>query len=59
MANYGKAKVGCQFVGEYVDEHDRPANLDCHQGEVVRPQVVAEYRDVCVGDDDSKEFTEG
>jgi hypothetical protein len=55
MTPPSNATAGCQFVGEYVDEGENPANLAVGRAEVVRPQVVAEYVDTgeSVG---SKEF---
>jgi len=45
MANPVNAEAGCFLVGEYVDEAELPANQTFHNGEVVRPHVVAEFRD--------------
>jgi hypothetical protein len=49
--------TGCQLVGEYVDEAAYPANLAFHRGEVVRPQVVANFLDLWGRDDGMREFT--
>jgi hypothetical protein len=57
MTNQVSATVGCLLVGEYVDEAECPTNLAFHQGEVVRPQVVANYLDLWGRDDGLKEFT--
>lgn len=57
MANCANAEVGCLLVGEYVDTAELPANGAFHGGEVVRPQVVANYLDVWGRDDGFKEFT--
>jgi hypothetical protein len=57
MTNQANAIVGCQLVGEFVDEADLPPNLPASRGEVVRPQVVASYLDLWARDDGSKEFT--
>jgi len=56
MTHPANANVRCLLVGEYVDEAELPANLTFHPGEVVRPQVVANYLDLW-GKDDGKEFT--
>jgi hypothetical protein len=57
MTNHTNAEVGCQLVGEYVDEAEVPANVTSHRGEVVRPQVVANCVDLWCGDGDLKDFT--
>jgi hypothetical protein len=51
------ATVGCQLVGDYVDEAECPANLAFHQGEVVRPRIVANFIDLWGRDDGMREFT--
>jgi hypothetical protein len=56
MINHTNADVGCLLVGVYVDETELPANVACHRGEVVRPQVVGNYVDLWSGDD-VKDFT--
>src|ERR1022692_2450751 len=53
MTNNANAIVGCNLIGEYVDESEVPADIAFHHGEVVRPQVVANYLD----DAEIKEFT--
>ncbi len=45
MTNESRADVSCPLVAEYVDEAEIPANFAYHQGEVIRPQVVAVYVD--------------
>lgn len=57
MTNHVNATVGCLLVGEYVDEAECPANLAVHGGEVVRPQVVANFLDLWARDDGMREFT--
>jgi hypothetical protein len=57
MANHTSTNVGCQLVGEYVDEAELPTNLAFHHGEVVRPQVVANCSDLWGKDEGTKEFT--
>lgn len=57
MTNHTNAEVGCLLVGEYVDEAELPTNVTFHRGEVVRPQVVANYLDLWARDDRMKEFT--
>src|SRR5437867_3746809 len=57
MTNRVNATVGCLLVGDYVDEADCPTNPAFHQGEVVRPHVVANYLDLWGRDDDMREFT--
>jgi len=57
MTNHVSATAGCLLVGEYVDEGECPTNLAFHQGEVVRPQVVANYLDLWGTDDGIREFT--
>jgi hypothetical protein len=57
MTNRVNAHVGCQLVGEYVDEAELPTNLATHRSEIVRPHVVGEYRDLWGRDDGIKEFT--
>jgi hypothetical protein len=57
MTNHVSANVGCLLVGEYVDEAECPTNLAFRRGEVVRPQVVANYLDLWGRDDGLKEFT--
>src|SRR2546423_15545422 len=57
MTNHVNATVGCLLVGEYVDEAECPTDLAFHQGEVVRPQVVANYLDLWARDDGTREFT--
>lgn len=57
MTNKSNADVGCHLIGEYVDEAELPAESGCHQGEVVRTQVVAEYLDLWSQGDGLKEFT--
>jgi hypothetical protein len=46
MTNHVNAAAGCLLVGEYVDEGECPTNLTFRRSEVVRPQVVADYRDL-------------
>jgi|SRR5579872_7467517 len=57
MANHSNAEVGCQLVGEYIDEAELPTNVTYHRGEVVRPQAVADYVDLWNGGGDLKDFT--
>jgi hypothetical protein len=57
MTNHVRVEAGCLLVGEYVDEAECPANLACHRGEVVRPQVVANFVDLWGRDDGMREFT--
>ena len=57
MTNSVRATVGCQLIGEYVDEAEYPANLTPNRGEVVRPQVIANFHDLWGRDDGLKEFT--
>jgi hypothetical protein len=57
MTNHASANIGCLLVGEYVDEAELPTDLACHGGEVVRPQVVANYLDLWGRDDGFKDFT--
>jgi hypothetical protein len=57
MTNHNHTEVGCHLVGEYVDEAELPVNIACHRGEVVRPQVVANYIDLWSRDDGIKNFT--
>ena len=57
MSNPINLTVGCQMVGDYVDEAELPPNLVSPHGEVVRPQVVASYLDLWGKDDGFKEFT--
>src|SRR5262249_44410521 len=57
MTNPVSATTGCQLVGEYVDEADCPTNLAFHRGEVVRPQVVANFLDLWGRDEGLREFT--
>jgi hypothetical protein len=57
MTNHVSATTGCLLVGEYVDEAECPANLAFHRGEVVRPQVVANFLDLWGRDDGMREFT--
>jgi hypothetical protein len=57
MTNPERATAGCLMVGEYVDEAECPANLAFHRGEVVRPQVVANFLDLWGCDDGLREFT--
>ena len=51
------ANIGCLLVGEYVDEAECPPHLTSCRGEVVRPQVVANYLDLWGREDGFKEFT--
>jgi hypothetical protein len=57
MTNHANAEAGCLLVGEYVDEAELPANVICHRGEVVHPQVVANYLDYGSTGDGFIEFT--
>ena len=57
MADYASTAVGCLLVGEYIDEAELPANVAIHQGEVVRPRIVADFLDLWGRDDGIKEFT--
>ncbi len=57
MTNQVNATTGCLLVGEYVDEAECPANRAFHQGEVVRPHVVANFLDLWGRDDGMREFT--
>lgn len=57
MTNHISAAAGCLLVGEYVDEAECPANVAFHRGEVVRPQVVANFLDLWGRDDGMREFT--
>ncbi len=57
MTNLQNATAACLLVGEYVDEADCPGNLAFHRGEVVRPQVVANFLDLWGRDDGMREFT--
>ncbi|HYT88195.1 MAG TPA: hypothetical protein VEL76_05710 [Gemmataceae bacterium] len=45
------------LVGDYLDEAECPTNLAFRRGEVVRPQVVANYLDLWGRDDGMREFT--
>jgi hypothetical protein len=56
MTNYN-ANVGCQLVGEYVDEAELPANVPVHSGEVVHAQIAANCLDFWARDNGFKEFT--
>ena len=56
MTNHVSATTGCLLVGEYVDEAECPANRAFHRGEVVRPQVVANFIDLWGRDDGMREF---
>ncbi len=57
MSEHTNANVGCLLVGEYVDEAELPADLAPHRGEVVRPDMAANYLDPWGSDDNLKEFT--
>ncbi len=57
MTNPVSATADCLMVAEYVDEAECPANVAYHQGEVIRPQVVADFLDVWGRDDGMREFT--
>jgi hypothetical protein len=57
MTTQVNATVGCLLVAEYVDEAEFPANGASHGGEVVRPQVVADFHDLWGRDDGMREFT--
>jgi hypothetical protein len=57
MTNHSSVNVGCLLVGEYTDEAEVPTDLAVHRGEVVRPQVVADYLDLWSKTDGMKEFT--
>src|SRR5438874_13252179 len=57
MTNPVNAVVDCLLVGEYVDEGECPTTPGSRQGEVVRPQVVANYLDQWGRDDGTREFT--
>lgn len=57
MTNHANADVGCLLVGEYVDEGEPPTGFAAHRGEVVRPQIVADYLDLWGRVEDAKEFT--
>jgi hypothetical protein len=57
MTNHVNATAGCLLVGEYVDEAECPTNLTSCGGEVVRPQIVANYLDLWGRDDGLREFT--
>lgn len=49
MSKEASAKTDCRLVAEYVDEMDVPAPGGCGVGEVIRPQLVAEYLDATIG----------
>jgi hypothetical protein len=57
MADHVSAATGCLLVGEYVDEAECPTTFASHRGEVVRPQVVANFVDLWGRDDGLREFT--
>lgn len=57
MTNRVNAIIGCSLVGEYVDEGECPTTLTARGGEVVRPQVVANFVDDSGNDDGLREFT--
>jgi hypothetical protein len=57
MTNAVSANADCSLVGEYVDEGECPANFTSGRGEVVRPQVVANFLDLWGRDDGMREFT--
>jgi hypothetical protein len=57
MTNHVGATTGCLLVGEYVDEAESPTNIEFHRGEVIRPQVVANFLDIWGRDDGMREFT--
>jgi hypothetical protein len=57
MTNHASVQAGCSLIGEYIDEAELPMNRALHQGEVVRPQVVANYLDLWATDAGTKEFT--
>jgi hypothetical protein len=48
MNDHPNAVSGCLMVAEYVDEGEIPKGLTFHAGEVIRPQVISEYLDVCL-----------
>lgn len=50
------APVGCQWIGEYVDEGECPPELAIQRSEPVRTQVVANYIDYWGRDDGLREF---
>jgi hypothetical protein len=45
MAKNAIAELCCDFVGEYVEETDLSGKPSLSWGEVIRPQVVADYFD--------------
>ena len=57
MTDPKNESADCQIVGEYVDEGEYPPNQTVHKGEVVRPQVTANYVDLWSNGDGLREFT--
>jgi hypothetical protein len=57
MTDHVSAATGCLLVGEYVDEAECQTTFAFHRGEVVRPQVVADFVDLWGRDDGMREFT--
>lgn len=55
--NHVNTTAGCLLVGEYVDEAECPTNLAFHGGEVVRPEIAANFLDLWGRDDGMREFT--
>ena len=52
-----KTMVGCQMVGEFVDEGDSSPTSVYGRAEVVRPQIVANFVDECGHDGGMRDFT--
>jgi hypothetical protein len=57
MSSHVRANAGCLLVGEYVDEAERPVDEPAARGEVVRPQIVADFIDLWGTDQSLREFT--
>jgi hypothetical protein len=57
MKNQVSAITDCRLFGEYVDEGMVPEKACFHEGEVVRPRMVADYCDDSKSADNCKDFT--
>lgn len=56
MTHKQNTETGCLLVGDYVDDAENPPSHCMNPGEVVRPQLVANYQEDGGPEDGLKEF---
>jgi hypothetical protein len=57
MSNPTNAETGCRYLGEFVEEAELPPNAVGQRSEVVRPQLVYSFLELCPQTDGTRLFT--